>query len=74
MPEPTPSPAATVPRRLTITVPVALAEAVQFSNGFIVAVWSSDPPELYAWRDLDALREQWPDAVLTWIDEEPDHA
>lgn len=67
----TPKPSQTIsaPRRLTVAVPGDEAEACQFTNGVIMACWS-DPPRPYVWRDLDALREQWPDAVLTWLDPE----
>lgn len=58
-------------RRLTITIPGDEAEAVQFTNGVIAALWT-DPPQPYLWLNLDALREQWPDAEITWIDEETD--
>ncbi|MFC6883480.1 hypothetical protein [Actinomadura yumaensis] len=59
-------------RRLTIAVDNDHAEAVVFSNG-VVAFWHN-AGQLYAWASLDILREQWPGAKLTWIDEEPDHA
>lgn len=65
-----PSQALSAPRRLTITIPGDEAEACQFTNGAIVGFWT-DPPQLYAWLSLDALREEWPDAHLTWLDPEP---
>jgi hypothetical protein len=56
-------------KRLTIAIDEDTAEAVEFTHGMIVAFWAG-AQQLYAWANLDALREQWPDATLTWIDEE----
>lgn len=58
-------------RRLTIPLPFGhTAEAAQFTNGVIGAFWP-DPPHPYMWRDLDASREDPPDAALYWIDPDP---
>ncbi|MFE9099891.1 hypothetical protein [Actinomadura geliboluensis] len=70
---PEPPEAISAPRRLIITLPggspYGYAEGCQLTNGVIVASWF-DPPQLYVWRDLDELREEWPDAELTWLDED----
>lgn len=54
-------------RRFTITTPDDTAEAVQFSNGLISALWRESGP--YLWISLAGLREDFPDAELTWIDQ-----
>lgn len=54
-------------RRLTITARGETVEAVQFTQGPIV----SCQPDGWlgtAWINYEALREQLPDAEITWID------
>lgn len=58
------------PRLCHIAIDSDAAEAVQFSNGVIVAQWEN-AKQLYAWADLDALWEGLPGAVVTWLDDPP---
>jgi hypothetical protein len=62
----------TEPRRLRIAIDNDHAEAVECTNGVIVAFWC-EAQRVYAWAGLDALYEALPGAKLTWIDEETDH-
>jgi hypothetical protein len=56
-------------RRLKIATSNDQAEAVHTTSGVIVAFWER-AHQVYAWADLEVLREELPDAELTWIDEE----
>ncbi|MCP9947208.1 hypothetical protein [Actinomadura madurae] len=60
------------PRRLTITTSDDHAEAIQFTSGAIAGWWDSDG--LYAWLNLDAVREHLPDAEITWLDDAVEQA
>lgn len=61
----------TSPRRFRIEHGTDHAEALQTTDGVIVAFWMTSC-QVYAWTDVDELREELPAARLTWIDGDPD--